>query len=205
MSELYGKGARELQERFGTERLADRIEERLVKGTIEAEQRAFIEARNMFFLATVDARGHASCSYKGGAPGFVRVLDERTIAFPSQDGNGMYVSLGAIAETGEVALLFIDFEGQERLRLRGKATIDPGDPLLAEYHEAQAVVRVAVLEVYPNCPRYIHRMTLVEPSRFVPKAACETPVPTWKRAEWAKDVIPDGDPARDPDRKAERR
>ena len=117
----------------------------------------------------------------------------------------MFLSLGAIAETGEVALLFIDFDGQERLRLRGKATIDPHDPLLATYHEAQAVVRVAVLEVYPNCPRYIHRMTLVEPSRFVPQPSRETPVPTWKRAEWAKDVVPDGDPAKDPSRNAERR
>jgi len=111
MSSLYGRGARALQDRFDTRRLADRIDERLVKSEIGESDRAFIEARDMFFLATVDAQGHASCSYKGGEPGFVRIVDPRTIAFPSQDGNGMYLSMGAIVETGEVGMLFIDFEG----------------------------------------------------------------------------------------------
>jgi uncharacterized protein len=205
MSTLYGHGARDFQDRFGTRRLADRIDERLVSDVIDARDRAFIEARDMFFLATVDAAGHASCSYKGGDPGFVRVLDERTIAFPSFDGNGMYLSLGAVAETGEVGLLFIDFEGQTRLRLNGRATVAADDPLLAAWPEAQLVVRVAVREVFPNCPRYIHRYTLAERSRFVPHAGCDTPVPSWKRAEWAADVVPDGDPARDPSRRSEPR
>src|SRR5207302_7906661 len=105
-------------------------------------ERAFIEARDMCFLATVDRAGHASCSYKGGEPGFVRVLDPKTVAFANQNGNGMFVSLGGIVETGEVGLLFIDFEGQSRLRLGGTATIDPADPLLATWPEAELVVRV---------------------------------------------------------------
>src|SRR5262245_11519491 len=116
MSKLYGDGARQLQDRFDTRRLADRIEERLVRAEIPDDDRAFIERMDMFFLATVDARGHASCSYKGGEPGFVRVLDPRTLAFPSNDGNGMFLSLGAVLETGEVGLLFIDFDGQSRVR-----------------------------------------------------------------------------------------
>ncbi len=190
MSKLYGDGARAMQDRFDTRRLADRIEARLVHDTISEGDRAFIEARDMFFLATVDARGHANCSYKGGAPGFVRVLDERTLAFASQDGNGMFLSIGAMTETGEVGLLFIDFEGQSRLRLNGTATVDPDDPLGATWPEAQAVVRVAVREVFPNCSRYIHKYQLVERSRFVPKAGCETPTPGWKRADWAVDVLP---------------
>lgn len=202
MSKLYGDGARQLQDRFATRPLADRIEARLVKDAIDEADRAFIERRDMFFLATVDARGHASCSYKGGAPGFVRVLDPRTLAFPDQDGNGMFLSLGAVVETGEVGLLFVDFEGQSRLRLNGTATIDPDDDLRATWPEAQLVVRVAVREVFPNCPRYIHKYALVERSRFVPTQACVTPVPSWKRSDWAADVVPDGDPARDPSRDA---
>jgi predicted pyridoxine 5'-phosphate oxidase superfamily flavin-nucleotide-binding protein len=204
-SDPYGPGARQLQDRFGTRRLADRIDERLVKDVLGDDERAFIERRDMFFLATVDAAGHASCSYKGGEPGFVRVLDARTLAFPSQDGNGMFLSLGAVLETGEVGLLFIDFEGQTRLRVNGHATIDPDDPLRGSWPEAQLVVRVAVREVFPNCPRYIHRRALVERSRFVPHEGCETPVPSWKRAEWAADVVPDGDPARDPAREVLKR
>jgi predicted pyridoxine 5'-phosphate oxidase superfamily flavin-nucleotide-binding protein len=205
MSELYGKGARELQDRFGTRRLADRIDERLVRDSLGDDERAFLERMDMFFLATVDARGHASCSYKGGAPGFVRVLDPKTLAFPSQDGNGMFLSLGAVLETGEVGMLFIDFEAQSRVRVDGRATIDAHDPLLATWPEAQLVVRVHVREVFPNCPRYIHKLALVERSRFVPSAACATPVPSWKRSEWAADTVPEGDPARDPSREVLRR
>jgi predicted pyridoxine 5'-phosphate oxidase superfamily flavin-nucleotide-binding protein len=202
MSKLYGDGARRLQDRFETRKLADRIDQGLVRDALDDGDRAFVARMDMFFLATVDARGHASCSYKGGEPGFVRVLDERTLAFPSQDGNGMFLSLGAVLETGEVGLLFIDFERQSRLRVNGKATIDPHDPLLATWPEAQLVVRVAVREVFPNCPRYIHKYALVERSRFVPRKECATPVPGWKRSPWAADALPPGDPARDPSRKA---
>ncbi len=91
---LYGPHQRELQDRFGTRRLADRLEERNLRETIDADDRAFIEARDMFFLATTGEDGILQCSYKGGDPGFVRVLDERTLAFPSYDGNGMFLSLG---------------------------------------------------------------------------------------------------------------
>jgi predicted pyridoxine 5'-phosphate oxidase superfamily flavin-nucleotide-binding protein len=205
MSRLYGTGARGFQDRFDTRRLADRIDERLVKDAVSDEDRAFIEARDMFFLATVDAEGHASCSYKGGEPGFVRVLDPKTLAFPSQDGNGMYLSMGAVRETGQVGLLFIDFEGRSRVRVNGTATIDADDPLFPTWPEAQLVVRVAVREVFPNCPRYIHHYQLVERSRFVPHAGCRTPVPSWKRAEWATDVVPAGDPSRDPSREVVRK
>nr|MBA2462688.1 pyridoxamine 5'-phosphate oxidase family protein [Actinomycetota bacterium] len=145
---------------------------------------------------TADANGFPQCSYKGGDPGFVRVLDERTIAFPSYDGNGMYLSLGNVLANPHVGLLFVDFDGQKRLRLNGIASIDEADPLLAEYERAQCVVRVRATEVFPNCPRYIHRLALVERSRFVPREACEPPVPDWKRREWAHDVLPAGDPAR---------
>jgi len=197
---LYRKGNRTLQDRFDTRRLADRIEERIVHEAIDDHDRAFIEARDMFFIATVDEAGQPQCSYKGGDPGFVRVLDERTIAFPVYDGNGMYLTAGNLLVTKKVGLLFIDFEGRKRMRLNGIASVDDRDPLLAEYPEAQLVVRVEATEVFPNCPRYIHQYELVARSRFVPKAECETPAPQWKRNEWANDVLPDGDPANDPDR-----
>ena len=190
---LYGPRSRELQDRFDTRRLADRLEERVVRETIDADDRAFIEARDMFFLATADEHGAPQCSHKGGEPGFVRVLDERTIAFPSYDGNGMYLSLGNLSANAKVGLLFIDFEGQKRLRLNGIASIDEADPLLGRYERAQCVVRVRATQVFPNCPRYIHKLELVERSRFTPRADCEPPVPAWKRSDWARDVLPAGD------------
>ena len=196
---LYHEGSRRLQDRFDTRRLADRIDERLVRETIDDDDRAFIEARDMFFIATADEEGRPQCSYKGGDPGFVRVLDERTIAFPGYDGNGMYLTFGNTLVNPHVGLLFIDFEGRKRLRLNGVASIDEDDELLAEYPEAQFVVRVRATEVFPNCPRYIHEYRLVQRSRFVPKSECRTPVPQWKRADWSHDVLPEGDPASNPD------
>jgi predicted pyridoxine 5'-phosphate oxidase superfamily flavin-nucleotide-binding protein len=197
---LYHDGSRKLQDRFDTRRLADRIEERIVRDRIDDDDRAFIEARDMFFIATVDEEGQPQSSYKGGDPGFVRVLDEHTIAFPVYDGNGMYLTAGNLLTTGKVGLLFIDFEGRKRMRLNGTATIDDDDPLLPQYPEAQLVVRVHATEVFPNCPRYIHEYKLVARSRFVPKTECQTPVPQWKRSEWAHDVLPGEDPAHDPSR-----
>jgi predicted pyridoxine 5'-phosphate oxidase superfamily flavin-nucleotide-binding protein len=195
MADLYRDGQRALQDRFDARRLADRIEERIVRDTIDADDRAFIERQDMFFLATADDEGSPNCSYKGGDPGFVRVLDERTIAFPSYDGNGMFLSAGNVLLNPRVGLLFISFTEQKRLRLNGVATVDERDPLLPDFPRAQLVVRVRATEVFPNCPRYVHRMELVERSRFVPRAECEPPVPDWKRREWARDVLPAGDSA----------
>ena len=171
----YHDGSRRLQT-ASTRRLADRIDEKLVaRGTIDDDDRAFIERCDMVFVATADADGRPNCSYKGGDPGFVRVLDEeRTIALPSYDGNGMYLH-GNLLVNPHVGLLFINFEERKRLRLNGVASISEDDPLMADYPEAQFVVRVRAEQVFPNCPRYIHRYQLVERS-FVPKAACETPV-----------------------------
>jgi predicted pyridoxine 5'-phosphate oxidase superfamily flavin-nucleotide-binding protein len=198
MATGFHSGSRSLQNRFDSRALADRIDELLVSDTISEHDRAFIEDRDMFFLATADAEGRATCSYKGGEPGFVRVLDPRTVAFPNYDGNGMYLSAGNVLVNPEVGLLFIDFERGRRMRLDGTASIDFNDPLQSEYLEAQFVVRVHARAVYPNCPRYIHRYELVRRSRFVPHEECLTPVPEWKRSTWAVDALPPQDPARNP-------
>jgi predicted pyridoxine 5'-phosphate oxidase superfamily flavin-nucleotide-binding protein len=186
----YHAGSRELQDRFGTRALADRLDDVKVHGVFSESDRAFIEAMDMFFLATADEHGHPQCSYKGGDPGFVRVVGERQLAIPNYDGNGMYLSWGNVNVNPHVGLLFIDFRAQRRMRVNGTASINPDDALLASYPEAQFVVRVTATEIFPNCPRYIHKMELVERSRFVPHAGIETPEPAWKSADWAKDVVP---------------
>jgi uncharacterized protein len=199
VSSFYDTGARRLQDKFDTRRLADRLEERFASGaTIDEDDRAFIERVDMFFLATADSEGRPQCSYKGGEPGFVRVLDEHTVAFPSYDGNGMYLSLGNLIDNPHVGMLFIDFVAKRpsRLRLNGIATIDERDELLKHYPGAQLVVRVGATQVFPNCPRYIHRMALVERSPYVPRVGVQAPIPAWKRSEWACEVLPRDDPAR---------
>jgi predicted pyridoxine 5'-phosphate oxidase superfamily flavin-nucleotide-binding protein len=194
----YTPQSRRLQDRFDTRRLADRLGEVKVHDSFTPDDRAFIERLDMLFLATVDAAGQPTCSYKGGDPGFVRVLDDRTLAFPSYDGNGMFLSLGNVSATESVGLLFIDFEQQRRMRVDGSARLSFDDPLLGEYPEAQLLVRVVASRIYPNCPRYIHQLRSVERSRFVPRASVPTPIPGWKQTEWAADVLPERDPARRP-------
>ena len=196
MSALYDDHHRALQHQFDTERLADRIEQRLLRTALTDDDRAFVERLDLFFLATVNARGEPSCSYKGGDPGFVRVLDAKTLVFPSYDGNGMYLSMGNVATNGHVGMLFIDLTSPKRLRVNGTARIEPATFVNPPYAEAQFVVVVSIREVFPNCPRYIHKFALVERSTFVPHADCATPIPGWKRMDWAVDVLPQGDPAR---------
>ena len=195
MTGFYNEGSRRLQEAFDTRRLADRLESVTLRDVIDADDRAFIESMDLFFIATADEHGRPDCSYKGGEPGFVRVLDERTIAFPGYDGNGMFKSFGNLLVNPEVGLLFISFERQRRLRLNGTASVDLADPLLETWPGATLVVRVRARDVFPNCPRYIHRMELVERSRYVPEAGVEAPVPEWKTREWARDVLPSSDQA----------
>jgi hypothetical protein len=195
MPPLYPPNARALQDRFDTRRLADRLADVTVHDRFTPDDRDFIERLDMFFLATVDALGQPTCSYKGGDPGFVRIVDDRTLAFPNYDGNGMYLSMGNVDATRRVGLLFIDFEHQQRMRVDGTAELRHEDPLLAGYPGAQFVVRVVAERIYPNCPRYIHKYQLVQRSAFVPRAGLKTPIPGWKQSAWARDVLPAGDPA----------
>lgn len=196
MSALYHPGHRALQDRFDTRRLADRLEDVKVHSVFSADDKAFIERLDMFFLATADAEGRPNCSYKGGDPGFVRVVDDRTVIFPSYDGNGMFLSLGNMTVNPQVGLLFIDFEQQRRLRMNGVAELTDAPDALRLFPGAQLVVRVTATQIFPNCPRYIHKLASVERSRFVPRAGEPAPVPAWKQSEWARDVLPAGDPAR---------
>jgi predicted pyridoxine 5'-phosphate oxidase superfamily flavin-nucleotide-binding protein len=195
MDEPYHAGMRELQDRFDTRRLADRLDERLGRAAFSDDDRAFIETRTMFFLATADAQGQPDCSYKGGDAGFVRVTGENELSFPSYDGNGMFRSLGNVKVQPAVALLFIDFERPNRLRVNGHARLVFDDPLMSVFAGAQLVVRVRALRIFPNCPRYIHRMEVVEPSPYVPREGHTPPVPKWKRFDAFRDVLAAGDPA----------
>lgn len=189
MSRLFGPQHRELQDHFESRKMADRIEQVAAKTEIDEAAKAFIESRDMFFLSTVDHQGRPTVSYKGGAPGLVKVLNPTEIAFPSYDGNGMYLSMGNINAHPEIGILFIAFDRPFRLRLQGRAEIVMDGPEVALFKEAQLAVRVAVSDVWMNCPRYVHRYDKVAASRYVPQADAETPLCEWKRIEGFEDVL----------------
>jgi uncharacterized protein len=196
MTRMYGPNHRSLQDRFDTRRLADYIEARVVRPKISREHKAFIESRDMFFLSTIDHQGRPTVSYKGGDPGFVRVVDSKAVAFPCYDGNGMFYSMGNLLGNQQVGMLFINFEKPHRLRLQGIASVDDSDPLLSEYAQAQLIVRVSVTEIFPNCPRYVHQYKKIQPSEYVPRSTCETPLPQWKRIDDVQASLPAKDRAR---------
>ncbi len=190
MSDIYHQGNRDLQNHFDSKKLADRVNELIVHEEITEQERDFITSRDMFFISTVDELGRPTVSYKGGDVGFVRVLDEKTIAFAGYDGNGMFLTAGNIVLNHEVGLLFIDMEQPQRLRLHGTATVSIDDPLLAEYIDAHYIIRITVRNLFLNCPRYIHRYKKLEQSEYIPKKGCIAPTPDWKKLDVVQDVLP---------------
>ena len=187
---MYHDGNRELQDRFDSRRIADRLEQVTVHEELWDGDVQLIERSAMFFLATADADGWPDVSYKGGRPGFVRCIDKRTIAFPSYDGNGMFRSLGNTLVNDRVGLLFIDFDHPHRLRVQGRASLADPSGFDVDWEGAQLVVQVAVERAFPNCPRYIHRMSLESISEYAPAPGHVPPVPEWKQMDLFKDHLP---------------
>jgi predicted pyridoxine 5'-phosphate oxidase superfamily flavin-nucleotide-binding protein len=196
MSTFFGDEQRALQDQFDSRVLADTLEAVIVQPGIDDEAKAFIESRAFFFLSTVNAEGHPTVSHKGGAPGFVRVIDPTTLVFPSYDGNGMFLSMGNIAGDGRIGLLFIDFDTPHRVRVHATATISTDDPLMSEYPGADLIVRATVVDSFVNCPRYISPHASGQPSRYVPDADGSAPLPAWKKIDLMQDVLPERDRGR---------
>jgi predicted pyridoxine 5'-phosphate oxidase superfamily flavin-nucleotide-binding protein len=189
MTTIYHEGNRRFQDQFDSRRIADRLEQVTTRTAFTDNDKTFIEGRNFFFLATADAEGHPTCNLKGGTPGFVRVVGPDELVFPDYDGNGMFLSIGNISANANVGLLFIDFEKPGRLRVNGTASVSRDDPLIEHTVGAQLMVRVRARAIFPNCPRYIPKMQLVEPSIYAPRDGFDPPEPRWKSFPEFKDAV----------------
>ena len=190
---MYHEGMRTLQDQRDSRRIADRLEETIVYSTFTQGDKTFIQECAMVFVATSDSNGYPDCSYKGGLPGFVRVIDDQTIALPDYDGNGMYRSWGNVLINPHIGLLFIDFEKQNRLRVNGTAAISDQDELRNEFPGSVFIIRVKAEKIFPACPRYIHKMQMIELSEYAPKANYTPPIPDWKKFEDFRDALPERD------------
>ena len=187
---MFHQGSRELQDAFDSRRISDRLEEKLTRTAFTADDTAFLGRVIYFFMATADADGRPDCSFKGGPAGFVQVTAPDELAFPDYDGNGMFKSLGNILVNPNVGLLFIDLhEKPRRLRVNGEARVCREDPLLARTVGAQLIVRVKARAIFPNCPRYIPALQLVEPSKYVPRPGEDPVEPAWKSFDDFKDYV----------------
>ena len=188
---MYHEGNRALQDAFGSRALADRLDEKLRRDRFNADDKAFIESLGFFFVATADGEGRPDCSFKGGPPGFVRIAAPDLLVWPDYDGNGMFKSLGNIRANPHVGLLFLAMgEAPKRLRVNGTAVVSDDDPLLAQIPGAQLLIRVTPVDIFPNCPRYVPNLQLVEPSAYLPEAGIPPLEPKWKSFEIFADVVP---------------
>jgi len=188
---MYHSGQRRLQDEFASAPLADRLYERLRHDRFTDADKAFIEALPFFFLATADAEGRPDCSYKGGDPGFVRILAPDRLVFPDYDGNGMFRSLGNVEVNPHVGLLFLGVGAKPaRLRVNGVARVLREDPQMAEWPGAQLLVEVTPTDIFPNCPRYIPELEQKAPSPYVPQADAAPVEPSWKSFSIFSDVVP---------------
>lgn len=195
MTSFYSDSHRHLQDALGSRQLADVMVATVVRDELDEGQIAFVEAQNLFFLSSIDTEGRPTVSYKGGDPGFVRVLSPASLMFPSYDGNGMFYSTGNIHGDANVGLLFVDFQKPNRLRVQGRAElVTEGAPLHA-YPGADLVVRVTIEKAWVNCPRYVHKMKLDAPSPFVPDREGRAPVAAWKRIEGMSALLSEADQA----------
>jgi predicted pyridoxine 5'-phosphate oxidase superfamily flavin-nucleotide-binding protein len=188
---MYHEGNRELQAQFRSTALADRLVEKTHRVIFTDADKALIESVSFFFLATANAQGEPDCSFKGGPPGFVRVIAPNRLAWPDYDGNGMFKSLGNMRANPHVALLVsVMGERPARLRVNGTAELSFDDPALTEFAGGQGLVTVTARHIFPNCPRYIPNMQLVAPSIYTPQKGCDPVEPGWKSFSVFEDVVP---------------
>ncbi|WP_181143848.1 pyridoxamine 5'-phosphate oxidase family protein [Streptomyces cinnamoneus] len=155
-----------VQRRLGTADRAGRFYDDQVLSHLNARMREFVARQEMFFLATADRRGTCDNTFRAGPPGFLRVLDDRTLAYPEYRGNGVLASLGNIEENPHVGILLIDFcRDRIGLHVNGSARlVDDADlrsahPALprdeAPGRRAVVWVEVTVEEAYVHCAKHI--------------------------------------------------
>jgi predicted pyridoxine 5'-phosphate oxidase superfamily flavin-nucleotide-binding protein len=190
---FFHPGMRALQDRYEGRAVPDRLVDNRMRTAFSDTDRAFIEAAPFFFLATATAE-NTDCSFKGGEPGFVRIVGDSELLWPDYDGNRMYRSLGNITQNERVGLLFISFDGTQfdgsaRLRVNGRARIDESPDAIADMPGAKRAVRFVAEHIFTNCPRYIPDMGAGEVSVYTPRDGYTPPDPAWKSRPFVKDIF----------------
>ncbi|MEE1939563.1 pyridoxamine 5'-phosphate oxidase family protein [Streptomyces sp. TRM 70361] len=159
-------GEHAVQRRLGTVERADRFYDEQLLDHLNERMREFVAQQEMFFLATADRHGECDNTFRAGPPGFLHVVDERTLVYPEYRGNGVHASLGNIQENPHLGILLIDFlRARIGLHINGRAEIVedaeirrtlpglPTDPVPGR--RAQVWVRVTVEEAYIHCAKHI--------------------------------------------------
>jgi predicted pyridoxine 5'-phosphate oxidase superfamily flavin-nucleotide-binding protein len=151
------------QSQFGSRDAYRRMEEgRGWQSTVTPDLAAFVAQRDSFYLATASADGQPYIQHRGGPPGFLKVIDETTIAFPDYGGNQQYISVGNLSENDKVNLFLMDYPNRSRIKIWGRAKVVDDDPALLDQLDAPESPKrpqraiVITLEAWDvNCPQHI--------------------------------------------------
>lgn len=162
----FSPAVKAVQERKGSRAAYARMEESGGWETrVTDELKEFIESRTSVFLATASADGQPYIQHRGGPPGFLQVLDPRTIAFADFTGNRQYITLGNLAENSRAQLFLIDYRHRRRIKVWGDARIVENDPAMlarlmpAAYKARPAQVIVLTVKAWDaNCPQHIPQL-----------------------------------------------
>jgi uncharacterized protein len=191
---FYHQGMLALQETADGRRVAEFLATEARHSEFSERDVAQIETASFFFIASSYC-DQPDCSFKGGDPGFVKIIGPSTLEFPDYDGNFMYRTLGNIARNPKVGLLFMIFDGKSyRIRINGNASIHRDAESLGRHYGANAVIRVQCDDIYPNCPRYVPNLSAGERSVYVPRPGETSPAPEWKGLQAVAPLLPVSDP-----------
>ncbi|MET0807685.1 MAG: pyridoxamine 5'-phosphate oxidase family protein [Pseudoxanthomonas sp.] len=115
------------------------------------DEAAFIQAQRSFYMATVSETGWPYVQHRGGSPGFLRVVDPRTLAFDDLPGNRQFISVGNLARDDRVALILVDYAHRQRLKLLGRLAVQES----AGPERIQREMTIHLEAFDWNCPKYI--------------------------------------------------
>lgn len=154
-----------VQERLGSRNTYARVEQgRGWQDAVTDDLRDFLAARNSFYLATANAEGQPYIQHRGGPKGFLKVVDEKTLAFADFAGNQQYITLGNLSENDKAHIFLMDYAGRQRVKIWGRAEVVEDDPDLvakladAEYRSKPERAIVFHIEAWDiNCPQHITR------------------------------------------------
>lgn len=164
-------GEHQMQEQWDSVDRARAFYDRQVLDHLNTAMREFVARQQMVFISTADGNGECDCSFRAGEPGFVVALDERTVVYPELRGNGVYASLGNIAENPHIGLLFVDFfDDLIGLHINGRARVREHEDLLVDERvtvdllemltrqggrRPERWVEVEIHEAYIHCSKHI--------------------------------------------------
>lgn len=158
----FTPGVKTTQTRYGTREIYENFVQQGITEDILAEAEIeFIQARDSFYLGTVGSNGYPYIQFRGGATGFLKILDERTLGFADFKGNLQYISIGNLSENDRVFLFLMDYAQRRRLKIWGRATIIDNEPLLSQLavlgYEAKVErgIIITIEAMSWNCPQHI--------------------------------------------------